>query len=55
MKKDEIKMKRIKNILFIVYLLALLWIMASVIDIVWDNCLPNPTHCWWNFFVIVFR
>lgn len=35
------------NVLFI------LWIAASWVDIVWDNCSPNPVHSEYNAFVIL--
>lgn len=38
-------------VMTVVSVLVLLWVAASWVDIVADNCEPNPTHSEYNFFV----
>lgn len=62
LRQQEIRRKkRIKRILQALKYMFLsacfafdLWIFISWIDIVLDNCHPNPVHYAWNFFVLFF-
>lgn len=50
-------MKKLGNVvskaLCVVCALFMLWCFASWVDVVADNCEPNPVHAEWNIFVLM--
>ena len=46
-------MKTITTIIYTISILLCIWFAASWIDIVSDNCNPNPVHSEYNLFVMM--
>lgn len=46
-------MKVIKAICIGMFAALLIWLFVSWMDIVTDNCHPNPTHSRYNAFVLM--
>lgn len=46
-------MKKIKYLIIAIILLFIAWTIISYIDIISDNCHPNPKHSKYNLFTIV--
>ena len=43
----------IANILYVLSVIFMLWLGASWVDIVADNCDPNPVYSEYNAFIIL--
>lgn len=46
-------MKILGKAITVICALFILWAFVSWIDVVWDNCSPNPQHASWNLFVLM--
>ena len=46
-------MKTIATIIYTISVLLCIWFATSWIDIVSDNCNPNPVHSEYNMFVMM--
>lgn len=45
---------KVLGLLFYAFILAVgAWMLISWIDIIADNCRPNPSHYDWNFFIVM--
>lgn len=43
----------LKVIAYFVCTLFICWVLVSWVDVILDNCEPNPKHYDWNFFVVM--
>ena len=46
-------MKILKISCYVISFLLIAWVAFSYIDIVADNCFPNPVHYEWNLFMLM--
>jgi hypothetical protein len=45
--------KILRNICCLISVLLIIWFVMSWMDIVADNCFPNPVHHPWNMFMML--
>lgn len=48
-----IMVKVLKNTIYLISVIFIIWFMLSWFDVIADNCFPNPVHHPWNFFRVI--